>query len=114
MPDLPQFSSRLGAPSAVMKPRRAKKPSQVTGNDDARLAAIRAEHEAEHQRRDTIAAQHASTEKPTDPPADARATHAAAQRAAQTAQRNNAPGVQTTYYHQEGSEAHFTKQSSEL
>lgn len=31
MPDLPNFSSRLGAPIAVLKPRKAKKPSKVTG-----------------------------------------------------------------------------------
>ena len=114
MPDLPQFSSRLGAPIAVMKPRRAKKPSQVTGNDDARLAAIRAEHEAEHQRRDTIAAQHPPTEKPADLPADAGATHAAAQRAAQTAQRTNAPGEQTSFYHQVGGEPTFHKLTAEF
>lgn len=31
MPHLPEFSSRLGAPIAVLRPREAKRPSQVTG-----------------------------------------------------------------------------------
>lgn len=31
MPELPKFSSRLGAPIAVLRPRQAKKPSSVTG-----------------------------------------------------------------------------------
>src|SRR5699024_12249626 len=77
IPELPQFSTRLGAPIAVLKPRQSKKPSQVSGNDDARLAALRAEQEAERRRRDTSA----------DPNASAHATRAAAM----TAQRTNAP-----------------------
>src|SRR5699024_8804584 len=87
MPELPKFSSRLGAPIAVLRPRQSKKPSQVTGNDDARLAAIRAEHEAEHQRRTNIATQHAEA---ADEQEDPNATTAQTQAAAQTAQRTNA------------------------
>ena len=101
MPELPKFSSRLGAPIAVLKPRNAKKPSQVTGNDDARLAAIRAEREAEQQRRDHVGAQ-PEQEDPHASPTQTRA-------AAQTAQRTNAPAEQTSFYDQVGGEPTFRK-----
>src|SRR5699024_5275357 len=87
MPELPKFSNRLGAPIAVLKPRRAKKPSQVSGNDDARLAAIRAEHDA--AREDTNAEE--------------------AQRTAEQAQKTNAPAEQTSFYDQVGGEPTFRK-----
>ena len=90
MPELPQFSSRLGAPIAVLKPRRAKKPSQVTGNDEARLAAIQAEREAEQQRRDDVARQ------------------------AHQTQRTNAPAEQTSFYDQVGGEPTFRKLVAEF
>lgn len=95
MPELPKFSSRLGAPIAVLKPRRAKKPSQVTGNDDERLAAIRAERTAEQQRRDN--------------PEAAQATETA-----KTAQRTNAPAEQTSFYDQVGGEPTFRKLAAEF
>ena len=95
MPELPQFSSRLGAPIAVLKPRQSKKPSQVSGNDDARLAALRAEQEAERRRRDSS----------EDPNASAQATRDAAV----TAQRTNAPAEQTSFYDQVGGAPTFRK-----
>lgn len=95
MPELPKFSSRLGAPIAVLKPRRAKKPSQVTGNDDERLAAIRAERTAEQQRRDN--------------PEAAQATETA-----KTAQRTNAPAEQTSFFDQVGGEPTFRKLAAEF
>ena len=106
MPDLPQFSSRLGAPIAVLKPRRAKKPSQVTGNDDARLEALRAEHAAEEKRRDDVAARNAEEgkPKPTAQPTEA----------ARTAQRTNAPAEQTSFYDQVGGEPTFRKLAAEF
>lgn len=88
MPELPQFSTRLGAPIAVLKPRNAKKPTQVTGNDDARLAALRAEREAEQQQRADVAAR--------------------------TAQRTNAPAEQTSFYDQVGGEPTFRKLAFEF
>lgn len=111
MPQLPQFSSRLGAPIAVLKPRRAKKPSQVTGNDDARLAAIAAERDAEQQRRDSIAADHQSS---ATSPEDPNATAAQTQAAAITAQRTNAPAEQTSFYDQVGGEETFRKLTAEF
>lgn len=39
MPHLPEFSSRLGAPIAVLRPREAKRPSQVTGLENRPVAA---------------------------------------------------------------------------
>ncbi|GAA2043288.1 hypothetical protein GCM10009720_25140 [Yaniella flava] len=89
MPQLPQFSNRLGAPIAVLKPRRAKKPSQVSGNEDARLAAIRAERDAAHE----------------DPNASAQETKSAAEQA----QKTNAPSEQTSFYDQVGGEPTFRK-----
>ena len=86
MPELPQFSSRLGAPIAVLKPRRSKKPSQVSGNDAARLDAIKAEHTAEHQRRQQ----------------------------ATEAQQANAPAEQTSFYDQVGGEPTFRKLAHEF
>lgn len=100
MPELPKFSSRLGAPIAVLKPRRSKKPSQVSGNDDARLTAIKAEHEAEHKRRDSI----------EDPNASKQETREAALKA----QRSNAPAEQTSFYDQVGGEPTFRKLASEF
>ena len=88
MPELPQFSSRLGAPIAVLKPRNAKKPTQVTGHDEARLAALRAEREAEQQQRANVAAR--------------------------TAQRTNAPAEQTSFYDQVGGEPTFRKLTAEF
>lgn len=88
MPELPQFSTRLGAPIAVLKPRNAKKPTQVTGNDDALLAALRAEREAEQQQRADVAAR--------------------------TAQRTNAPAEQTSFYDQVGGEPTFRKLAFEF
>lgn len=111
IPELPKFSSRLGAPIAVLKPRQSKKPSQVTGNDDARLAAIRAEHEAEQQRRTNIAVQHT---EPADAQEDANATAEQTQAAAQTAQRTNAPAEQTSFYDQVGGEPTFRKLTAEF
>ena len=99
MPELPQFSSRLGAPIAVLKPRQSKKPSQVSGNDEARLAALRAEQEAERHRRD------ATTTQPEDPNASTQET----QDAAVKAQRTNAPAEQTSFYDQVGGAPTFTK-----
>lgn len=86
MPELPQFSSRLGAPIAVLKPRQSKKPSQVSGDGDARLAAIRAEQ----------------AENPN-------ASKTEARDAALKAQRANAPAEQTSFYDQVGGEPTFTK-----
>ncbi len=110
-PALPKFSSRLGAPIAVLKPRRAKKPSQVTGNDEARVAAIRAEREAEQQRRNVVASQHAQQEADRE---DANATPAQSQAAAQNAQRTNAPAEQTSFYDQIGGEPTFRKLAAEF
>lgn len=101
MPELPQFSSRLGAPIAVLKPRRSKKPSQVSGNDDARLAAIKAEHEAEHKRRDNLGE-------------DPNASKQEARQAALKAQRSNAPAEQTSFYDQVGGEPTFRKLAYEF
>lgn len=105
MPELPQFSSRLGAPIAVLKPRRAKKPSQVTGDGTERLAAIRADREAEAQRR-------------ANPPGASTTTQQSGQRAAQqsaeTAQRTNAPAEQTSFYDQVGGEPIFRKLTAEF
>ncbi len=103
MPDLPQFSSRLGAPIAVLKPRQSKKPSQVSGDGNARLAAIRAEQDAERQRREEIAADHA------EPAESSNASKAEARDAAVKAQRTNAPAEQTSFYDQVGGEPTFTK-----
>src|SRR5699024_10044317 len=85
MPELPRFSSRLGAPIAVLKPRRSKKPSQVSGNDEARLDAIKAEHAAEQRRQQATEAQQA-----------------------------NAPGEQTSFYDQVGGEPTFRKLAYEF
>ena len=108
MPELPQFSSRLGAPIAVLKPRRAKKPSQVTGNDEARLAAIRAEREAEQQRRYEVVARSAPSDATPEPAAEQPT------QAAQRAQRTNAPAEQTSFYEQVGGEPTFRKLAAEF
>jgi len=106
MPELPQFSSRLGAPIAVLKPRRANKPSQVSGNDDERLEAIRAERAREQQRRDNVAAQ--ASKQP------AQTEQLAPTQAARTAQRTNAPAEQTSFYEQVGGEPTFRKLAHEF
>lgn len=95
-PDLPQFSGRLGAPIAVLKPRRSKKPSQVSGNDEDRLAAIRAEQHAQHGEEDPNASKQET------------------QQAADRAQRSNAPAEQTSFYDQVGGEATFRKLAHEF
>ena len=107
MPELPQFSSRLGAPIAVLKPRRAKKPSQVSGNDEARLEALRAERAAEQQRRDGVVSQTAQAEPPVQEAAEPT-------EAAKTAQQTNAPAEQTSFYEQVGGEPTFRKLAAEF
>lgn len=115
MPELPQFSSRLGAPIAVLKPRRAKKPSQVSGNDEARLEALRAERAAEQQRRDEVGSSTAQAEQTAAPTASAEATKPSQPtEAAQKAQRTNAPAEQTSFYDQVGGEATFRKLAAEF
>src|SRR5699024_7389654 len=79
MPELPKFSSRLGAPIAVLKPRRSKKPSQVSRNHRARLEDIEAEHTDEHQ--------------PLQQDSEA--------------QQTNAPSEHTSFYEQVGGEPTF-------
>lgn len=110
-PELPKFSSRLGAPIAVLQPRRAKKPTQVTGNDEARLAAIRAERDAEQQRRSQLATPHAEQSEEQEDP---QASPTQAQAAAHTAQRTNAPAEQTSFYDQVGGEPTFRKLTAEF
>lgn len=62
---LPDFSSRLGAPIAVLRPRQAKRPSQVTGLENRPTAAGTA-HTPPFQRTSTPAK--AETPEPTSKP----------------------------------------------
>nr|WP_281280480.1 globin [Enteractinococcus coprophilus] len=64
---------------------------------------MRAEREAEQQRRDIVTAQSA------DEPEVPNATPAQSQAAARTAQRTNAPAEQTSFYDQVGGEPTFRK-----
>lgn len=101
VPELPQFSQRLGAPISVLKPRRSKKPSQVSGNDEARLEAIKAQQATEQTRQENHS---------EDPDASQQETR----KAAVKAQRSNAPAEQTSFYDQVGGEPTFRKLAYEF